>query len=85
MYEYSYFVLLFRNAYVCFLNYFVLLISFLLFIVFLLIVLNYVTYCFDVIGRCTVALFVLNSTFIVTYTDNGSVNECMNIYVCVCV
>ena len=73
-------VSLFCNAYVA-LNCYLLMFFSLLFSIFLLILCNFVTYCFDLIARCSSALSTTNSTFNLTCVDNGPVN----VYVCVCV
>jgi hypothetical protein len=57
----------------------------LLFIMFLLILCNFVTYCFDLIAHCNLALFMTNSTLNLTCADNGSVNVCVCVCMCVCV
>ena len=71
--------LLLCNAYVA-LNYCVLMIFSLSLILFLLILYYYVTYCFDLIAYCNLALSMMNSTFNLTCADGGSVNVC--VYVC---
>jgi len=47
----------------------------------LLILCNFVTYCFDLIAYCNLALVMMNSTFNLTCAGNGS----LNVYINVCV
>ena len=72
-------VSLFCNAYVV-LNYCVLMIFFFV-IIFLYMLCNFVTYCFDLKAYCISTLFMVNSTFNPTCSDDGS----LNVYICVCI
>ena len=54
----------------------------LLFIMCLLILCNFITYCFDLIAYCSLALFMTRSTFNLTCAGNGLVNVCMYMYIC---
>ena len=67
--------LLFSNAYVA-LNCCVLVIFSLLLILFLLLLCNFLTYYFDLIAYCNLALSVANSTFKLTCVGDGSLYVC---------